>query len=59
MKHLLIYNAIIWATVILLSAILFKDHENYNIFFIVIIGLSTISNGFLSKFKKTQNTCIK
>ena len=45
MKKLIIINAIIWATVILVSAILFKDSDNWDIFFILIISLSTITNG--------------
>jgi len=57
MKKLIIINSIVWASVILLSAILFKDSENWDVFFILVIALSTVTNGLLNRRYCKQKQC--
>ncbi|HIC33113.1 MAG TPA: hypothetical protein EYO76_14470 [Flavobacteriaceae bacterium] len=57
MKKLIIINSIVWATVIILSAILFKENENWDVFFILIIALSTVTNGLINRQYCKQKQC--
>ncbi|NNL16640.1 MAG: hypothetical protein HKO81_08370 [Flavobacteriaceae bacterium] len=52
MKKLILINAIIWATLILASAYLFKDHPNYNWFFGILLVGFTFVNSLMAKHEK-------
>ena len=57
MKKLIILNSMVWASVILVSAILFKDSDNWDVFFILVIALSTVTNGLLNRQFCKQKQC--
>lgn len=59
MKKLLIVNALIWAAVILITAYLFKDSEEYGVLFGVLIVASTLTNGLIHQEgkKRGQSDC--
>ncbi|WP_455168943.1 hypothetical protein [Aegicerativicinus sediminis] len=58
MKKLILINAIIWATLILVSAYLFKDNPYYEYYFGGLIMAAAITNSLmakqLNKHKKTN-----
>ncbi|KAA3637622.1 MAG: hypothetical protein DWQ02_06450 [Bacteroidetes bacterium] len=47
MKKVLIWNALIWAAVILIASYLFKDSEQYEILFGVLIVSATLTNALI------------
>lgn len=47
MKKIIIINGLVWAALILINSYLFKDHENRNQMFIIMISGFTIMNSFL------------
>ena len=55
MKLLVIKNAIIWAIVLLVSAILFKDSDVFIYLFFLLIGAATITNTWLVNLGKQKN----
>ena len=46
MKKILITNAIIWAVVLILASLLFKDTENYKYLLGILVVGFTLQNGF-------------
>jgi len=52
MKKLILINAIVWASIILVGALLLKDHPNYQYFFGIIVFAAALMNGFLSNHSK-------
>ncbi len=61
MKKLILINAIVWASVILIMAWLFKDHPNYMYGFGVIVVAATLMNGFIHSASRPRRSkdCIK
>ncbi|WP_156833771.1 hypothetical protein [Christiangramia salexigens] len=54
MKKVLIYNAITWALVILVTSFIFKDHENYEYLLgILVIGF-TLQNSLTFSILKNK-----
>jgi len=57
MKRIILINAIVWASIILLTSWFFKDSEHYKFLFLLPILGFTISNGLISlKNKKIDKT---
>ena len=56
MKKLILINAIVWASIILVGALLVKDHPNYQYFFGVLVFGAALMNSFLNKYSKSQLT---
>ena len=48
MKKLLLINAIVWAALIIVASILFKDVPNYNYFFLVMVFAAGLMHSLLS-----------
>ncbi len=59
MKKVLIWNAVIWAAVILIASYLFKDNEQYEILFGVLIVSAGLTNALIhnSGKKLTKSNC--
>ncbi len=47
MKKLLIWNALIWAAVILIASWLFKDSDQYQILFGVLVVAAGLTNSLI------------
>ena len=52
MKKFILINAMVWAALILIGSYLFKDHENWDYFFIFWISGFAIVNAMLSNLAK-------
>ncbi|MBO6607188.1 hypothetical protein [Psychroserpens sp.] len=50
MKKLVLINAIVWATIILVASYLFRDVANYKYFFFVLIFSAGLMNMLISKY---------
>ena len=48
MKKLLLVNAIVWAALIIVASILFKDVPNYNYFFLVMVFAAGLMHSLLA-----------
>lgn len=61
MKKIILLNAIVWASIILIGALLLKDHPNYQYFFGILIFAAALTNGFLSNYskKRLKSECSK
>ena len=62
MKKLILINAVVWAALILIGSYLFKDHENWKLFFIFWISGFAVINAMLSnlaKKLKEEDTSLK
>lgn len=58
MKKLILINAIVWATIIMVGAYLFKGDENWKYFFGLILVAFSIVNGLMANLiKKDKKTC--
>ena len=58
MKKLILINAIVWATIIMVGAYLFKGDENWKYFFGLILVAFCIVNGLMANLiKKDKKTC--
>jgi hypothetical protein len=55
MKKLLIWNALIWAAVILTASWLFKDSEQYQILFGVLVVAAGLTNALIHNAVKKTN----
>lgn len=55
MKKVILYNALVWATLLLIGSYLFKDHENWKYFFMVtILGFITLNSVLAIHSKKRE-----
>jgi hypothetical protein len=55
MKKIILINAMVWAALLLVGSYLFKDHENWSYFFMVVIfGFITL-NSALALHQKKEN----
>ena len=52
MKKLILINAIVWAALILVGSYLFKEHENWKLFFILWISGFAIINAMISNLAR-------
>ena len=61
MKKLILINAIVWATIILVVSYMFKEVPNYNYFFIGLIFCAGLMNSLIYSFSKKENRsdCLK
>ncbi|MDU8886393.1 hypothetical protein RXV94_09500 [Yeosuana sp. MJ-SS3] len=60
MKKIILINAIVWAALLLVGSYLFKDHENWNYFFmIIILGFITINSVLAVHNRKENKKCFK
>ena len=58
MKKLILINAVVWATIIMVGAYLFKGDENWKYFFGLILVAFSIINGLMANLaKKDKKTC--
>lgn len=58
MKKLILINAIVWATIIMVGAYLFKGDENWKYFFGLILVAFSIVNGLMANLiKKDKKSC--
>ena len=58
MKKLILINAIIWATIVLVGAYLFKENENWKYFFGTILVAFSIVNGLMiNQMRKDKKEC--
>jgi hypothetical protein len=58
MRKLILLNAIIYAVLIIGSAVMFKEHPNYNYLFFGLIMAATITQGLLvNHSKKFRKKC--
>jgi hypothetical protein len=58
MKKLILMNAVVWATIIMVGAYLFKGDENWKYFFGLILVAFSILNGLMANLaKKDKKTC--
>lgn len=58
MKKLILINAIVWATIVIVGAYLFKGDENWKYFFGLILVAFSIVNGLMANLiKKDKKTC--
>jgi hypothetical protein len=60
MKTVMLINALVWASLLLLNAFLFKDHEHSNyMFYSLIIGFTVVNTAltyFKNKLEKTSKS---
>ena len=57
MKKIILVNAIVWAGLLIVNSLLFKDHANWKyMFLILILGFTTV-NGLLIANHKRRKTC--
>jgi len=60
MKKIILINAIVWAALLLVGSYLFKGHENWNYFFmVVILGFITLNSVLALHQKKENKKCIR
>ena len=58
MKKLILINAVVWATIIMVGAYLFNGDENWKYFFGLILVAFSIINGLMANLaKKDKKTC--
>ncbi|WP_272024039.1 hypothetical protein [Olleya namhaensis] len=58
MKKIILINAIVWATIIMVGAYLFKGDENWKYFFGLILVAFSIVNGLMANLiKKDKKSC--
>ena len=59
MKKLLLINAIVWAALIIVASILFKDVPKYNYFFLVMVFAAGLINSLIHKYsgKAHRSNC--
>ncbi|PKG50465.1 hypothetical protein [Olleya sp. 1-3] len=58
MKKLILINAIVWATIVIVGAYLFKGDENWKYFFGLILVAFSIVNGLMANLiKKDKKSC--
>ena len=58
MKKLILINAIVWASIVMVGAYLFKGDENWKYFFGLILVAFSIVNGLMANLiKKDKKTC--
>lgn len=58
MKKLILINAVVWATIILVGAYLFKGDENWKYFFGLVLVAFSIVNGLMASLvKKDKKSC--
>lgn len=50
MKKLILINAIVWATLILVASYLFKDAPNYNYFFLALVFSAGLMNSLILRY---------
>ncbi|WP_282070398.1 hypothetical protein [Olleya namhaensis] len=58
MKKLILINAIVWASIVMVGAYLFKGDENWKYFFGLILVTFSIVNGLMANLiKKDKKSC--
>ncbi|QCE39959.1 hypothetical protein [Psychroserpens sp. NJDZ02] len=58
MKKLILINAIVWVTIVLVGACLFKGSENWNYLFGTILVAFSIVNGLMTnQMRKDKKEC--
>ncbi|WP_281847983.1 hypothetical protein [Olleya namhaensis] len=58
MKKLILINAIVWVTIVMVGAYLFKGDENWKYFFGLILVAFSIVNGLMANLiKKDKKSC--
>ena len=61
MKTLLLINAIVWASLILVAAYMFKDVPDYNYFFFGLVFCAGLMNSLIYRYGRAAkgNQCIR
>ena len=55
MKNLILINALVWAAILLISAWLLNDHENYMYFFYLVVFAAGLMNSVIIKVSRRKN----
>lgn len=60
MKKIILINAIVWAGLLIVNSLFFKDHANWKyMFLILILGFTTVNSLLIANHKRKRTCKVK